>query len=139
MLQGKRKLKKEQSSHNTLIAVIIGFLIFVALGVAVIITYFIYTNSTTFLNPLAINKNSPKIKIEDKLNEKNIKYIRSSLESGDSLEVELKDGGKIIFSTKKDIEKQVASLQLMLSRLTIEGKRLKILDFRYSNPVVSFY
>jgi len=52
--------------------------------------------------------------------------------------VELRDGGELILSSKKDLENQLSSLQLILSRLTIEGKKLKKLDFRYDNPVVSF-
>ena len=55
-----------------------------------------------------------------------------------SLIVELENEGVVILSSKKDIRSQISSLQLILSRLTIEGKKLKILDFRYDNPVVSF-
>jgi hypothetical protein len=48
------------------------------------------------------------------------------------------DNGEVILSSKKDIGSQLSSLQLMLARLTIEGKKLKVLDFRFDNPVVSF-
>ena len=73
------------------------------------------------------------------LSDSNIDIARSVIGQEESIEVELKDGGKVIFSSKKDLKKQITSLQLVLSRLTIEGKKLKILDFRYDNPVVSFY
>lgn len=139
MLQGKRRLKKEKSSYNTKIAVLAGFLIFVLLIVALILLYFFYVGSTEYINPLSVNKNSPKIKIEDMLSDSNIEIARSVIGQGESIEIELKDDGKVIFSSKKDLKKQITSLQLMLSRLTIEGKKLKILDFRYDNPVVSFY
>ena len=139
MLQGKRQLKKDKSLHNVKIALFAGFLIFMFLAVALILLYFFYIGSAEYINPLSINKNSPKIKIEDMLSGSNIEITRSVIGREELIEVELKDGGKVIFSTKKDLKKQITSLQLMLLRLTIEGKKLKILDFRYDNPVVSFY
>jgi len=139
MLQGKRRLKKEKSSYNTKVAVLAGFLIFVPLIVVLILFYLFYAGSAEYINPLSVNKNSPKIKIEDMLSDSNIDIARSVIGQEESIEVELKDGGKVIFSSKKDLKKQITSLQLVLSRLTIEGKKLKILDFRYDNPVVSFY
>lgn len=139
MLQGKRRLKKEKLFYNTKIAVLAGFLIFVLLAVALTLVYFFYLGSAQYINPLSVNKNSPKIKIEDMLSGSDIEITRSVIGPEASIEVDLKDGGKVIFSSKKDLKKQISSLQLMLSRLTIEGKKLKILDFRYDNPVVSFY
>src|SRR3989344_3995197 len=139
MLQGKRRLKKEKSSRSTKLAFMLGLFIFVFLAGILVFVYIFYSNSSSYLNPLAVNKNSPKIKIEDMLEASNIKITRSVIGSQDFLEVDLKDVGKVIFSSKKDLKKQITSLQLMLSRLTIEGKKLKILDFRYDNPVVSFY
>ena len=64
----------------------------------------------------------------------------SSVErSGDSLYiVTLSDGGQAIITPAKNIKNQISSLQLMLSRLTIEGKRVKVIDFRYDRPVVRF-
>ena len=59
--------------------------------------------------------------------------------SGDSLYiVTLSDGGQAIITPAKNIKNQISSLQLMLSRLTIEGKRVKVIDFRYDRPVVRF-
>ena len=59
-------------------------------------------------------------------------------DSDGSFAVTLQDGGEVILSSKKDIGSQLTSLQLVLSRLTIEGKKLKRLDFRFDNPVVEF-
>lgn len=59
--------------------------------------------------------------------------------SSDSLYViTLSDGGQVIITPAKNIKNQISSLQLMLSRLTIEGKRVKLIDFRYDRPVVRF-
>ncbi|PIR80382.1 MAG: hypothetical protein COU25_00385 [Candidatus Levybacteria bacterium CG10_big_fil_rev_8_21_14_0_10_35_13] len=139
MLQRKRRLKKNKSSYNTKIALFAGFMALVISSAVFIIVYFFYSENAQYINPLSVNKNSPKIIIEDMLESSNIKISRSVIGSDDSIEVELKQGGKIIFSSKKDLKKQISSLQLILSRLTIDGKKLKILDFRYDNSVVSFY
>jgi len=71
------------------------------------------------------------------LNEKRIEFKKITQEEG-AVRVILKDDSEVIFSSKKDIGTQVSSLQLTLSRLTIDGKKLKIIDFRFSNPVISF-
>lgn len=47
-------------------------------------------------------------------------------------------GEEIVFSSKKNLDSQVSSLQLILSRLTIEGKGFKRLDLRFDKPVIVF-
>jgi len=58
--------------------------------------------------------------------------------SSDAYFITLKEGEEIIFSAKKDIEQQIASLQLIMKHFTIEGKLFKRIDFRFDNPVVTF-
>lgn len=55
-----------------------------------------------------------------------------------TIEINQSGGEKILFSTTKPIEEQISSLQLVLTRLTIEGKRFESLDFRFDTPVVVF-
>lgn len=50
--------------------------------------------------------------------------------------IHLSGGGLALISSTKNIKIQISSLQLMLSRLTIEGKRVKFIDFRYDRPIV---
>lgn len=50
----------------------------------------------------------------------------------------LKDGKEVVFSKDKPIELQVSSLQLIIGRLTIEGKQFNKIDFRFDNPVITF-
>ncbi len=72
------------------------------------------------------------------LNSLNISYTGVTKNQDGSFNVNLKDSGVAIIAPNKDIKLQLSSLQLMLSRLTIEGKKLRILDFRYNRPFVSF-
>jgi hypothetical protein len=50
--------------------------------------------------------------------------------------VTLKSGEKVLFSKKKPLDEQISSLQLISSRLTIEGKQFSQLDLRFDRPVL---
>lgn len=55
-----------------------------------------------------------------------------------SYQVTFPSGETVLFSSKKDLTLQVSSLQLVRSRLTIEGKEFARLDLRFDKPVVIF-
>ncbi|HVA96417.1 MAG TPA: hypothetical protein VND99_02070 [Candidatus Acidoferrales bacterium] len=50
--------------------------------------------------------------------------------------VTLQNDGKVTFSTQKDIMSQIASLQYILSHLTMEGRQFSMLDLRFDKPVI---
>lgn len=52
--------------------------------------------------------------------------------------IELKQGGEVTFSSQKDIIAQIASLQFILSHLTMEGREFSKLDLRFEKPVIVF-
>lgn len=47
-------------------------------------------------------------------------------------------GLTIFFLPSKDLSRQVASLQFILSRAKIEGKNPKRIDLRFENPILEF-
>lgn len=51
--------------------------------------------------------------------------------------VKLTSGEEVFFSSGRPLVEQVSSLQLILSRLTIEGKRVLRIDFRFDTPVLT--
>jgi hypothetical protein len=55
-----------------------------------------------------------------------------------SYSVNIPNNGQVILSGDKDINSQIASLQRILIQLTIEGKTFKNIDFRFSEPTISF-
>lgn len=138
MFQTKRQFKKEKSKQKT--KLIIWFLI--AFFILSLFTVFLYFNFSlgrnVYISPVAQNKSSKTIFLETELEKAGIAFISVVQKSDGSFEVKLKDESKVIISSKKDIKQQLSSLQLILSRLTIEGKKLKILDFRFNYPVVTF-
>jgi hypothetical protein len=138
MFQRKRQLKKEKSkSRIKLVFISLAFLL-----LALLLFEFLYLNFSfgrnTYISPIAKEKKSKIITLEAELEKSNISFKTVSASSDASLVVHLINGSVVILSSKKDIKSQISSLQLILSRLTIEGKKLKSLDFRFDNPVVSF-
>lgn len=51
--------------------------------------------------------------------------------------VTLESGEEVVLSADNDIQTQLSSLQLIHSRLTMEGKRFKKLDLRFDKPVIT--
>jgi len=76
--------------------------------------------------------------IKKYLTEKNISYVTIDRLSKAAYLVRLKTGEEVFISEDKDILKQLTSLQLILARLTMEGKQASRLDFRYDKPVVLY-
>lgn len=138
MFRRKRQLKKEKSKYQfQLFLAALLFLLFFVL----VIEYF-YLNlsfgSASYINPMAKDNWSILALLESQFDKSSIGYTVIAANSDGSFTVKIPQGGTVIISAKKDIKKQISSLQLILSRLTIEGKKLKVLDFRFDNPVVSF-
>ncbi len=138
MLFSKRRINKYSSKQGLkLILITILFIGIISTLFAYLYINF-YINTYGFISPLSQNKETLLVKVEENLEKQNISFGKVLSNSDGSLSVKLKDESEIIFSSKKDVKSQITSLQLMLSRLTIEGKKLKSLDFRFDNPVVSF-
>jgi len=134
----KRKLKKEKSKYK----IRIFFMLLLFLSLLIVTVEYLYLNfsfgRTTFISPIAKVNQSKVASLESVLDKQKIAFISVGLNSDNSFTVELREGGEVILSAQKDLNSQLSSLQLILSRLTIEGKKLKKLDFRFDNPVVSF-
>ena len=109
----------------------------------VLLSLLLYKLPTLFLfgkpiiSPLAKNKLSQASSLEVLLTKAKIPFSSIS-QSSDYYTLTLLDGGQIFISSKKDLTIQINSLQLILNRLTIEGKRIKSLDFRFDKAVISF-
>lgn len=101
----------------------------------------LYEKKKTFVSPI------PKYNAEAQteqinmlsalLKEKNFVFSGVFPFDIESYIVKLMSGEEIFFSRNKPFEDQVSSLQLVLSRLTIEGKRVSRIDFRFNTPVLT--
>jgi cell division septal protein FtsQ len=75
------------------------------------------------------------IALQAGLNKDQIEYTTITKGNGSYIVV-LKNGGKVTFSAQKDIMTQIASLQYILSHLTMEGRQFSTLDLRFDQPVI---
>lgn len=90
------------------------------------------------INSQEEKKNEFKKELEEELLKTNLGFSEIIFTQDSLLSVKLASGEKITFSLRKPVKSQVSSLQLMLSRFTIEGKKVEQLDFRFDKPVVVF-
>ena len=77
--------------------------------------------------------------LESILREKKIEIVSSPTASDSAILVNLSNSETlVIFSANKDLLLQISSLQIVLNRLTIEGRKGKKIDLRFDNPVVVY-
>lgn len=105
-----------------------------------------FLRKTPYISPLPTMPASSKptvqaITFQDKLIKRlqsaNISFSTLSASSDGSLIID-KDEAEIVFDPTADLDRQVTSLQLILTRLTIEGRRFTRLDLRFDNPIIVF-
>lgn len=82
--------------------------------------------------------NDPLKELTDELSKKNIPVNFPLVATNAAVLARMSDGGEVLFSLHKDFATQVDSLQIILSRLKMEGKKIKKIDFRYDRPTVVY-
>lgn len=93
----------------------------------------IVSKQNFFISPLARAKNSNNYDIQSLLIKNNIQFSKIEREK-----IFIKNGGIVYLDLDKNLPSQISSLQLILSRLTIEGKKFKKLDLRFDKPIIEF-
>lgn len=140
------KIGSKRKSRQLLIKSIkVCFLFVITLGILISITTFFYNRKKIVLSPIATAKTTKNTYITS---ENNTEVISQLLEqnhltpsaitigSDSAILVTLKNGPEVTFSSAKDLSQQITSLQLIMSHLTIEGKRFTRVDFRFDNPII---
>lgn len=84
--------------------------------------------------PNAADGKTPEL--SDKLSKAKIEY-NSIVPQDNGMLIQMPSGEEIIFSNSKSLDSQISSLQLIERSLTIEGKRIARLDFRFDSPVLT--
>ncbi|MGI8419483.1 MAG: hypothetical protein ACR2LN_02455 [Candidatus Levyibacteriota bacterium] len=125
---------------------------FISLSVLVVVIlgsgglYYVYLQKTSKLQiviPLAAKpvmrseqQDIAYTELQKDLQGENIAFSSITKEKDGSFKVTLQQGGVVTFSSQKDIMTQIASLQYILSHLTMEGKLFSQLDLRFEKPVI---
>ncbi len=144
MFSRKRLLKKDKKQLTKrrllLTSIILGFLGIVCIVAGTIMLL----HEPPFISPLPIfgsplpsneDQHLKKI-IQTKLKEYAIQYESISIPKKSLFVIKLSDGGEVLLTSKKDIILQLSSLQVIYSRLTMEGKKFRRLDMRYDKPII---
>lgn len=123
---------------------------FTCLFIAAIVGTFIFVSSQKqlYVSPLPFIKNIQTAFADDstqiekqmhiELKKKGIMYENVVMEDDHTFRIALKDNGTVFLTSEKDISQQIASLQVILVRLTMEGKKIAKLDMRFGKPVIVF-
>lgn len=143
----RRIIKNEKRKRRGKLLVLLIFFLFLAAIVAQAAFYLHKTlNKKLFISPLpkVMSQTKPasvterlKKEVEVELEKKSIEYKSVSVEST-IIKIILEGAQEVIFDINKPLSLQTSSLQLMLSRLTIEGKRFSKIDFRNDLPIITF-
>ncbi len=132
--------KNKRNSRNKKTKSIFGFLLIIVAGLLI---YVNFSKKPLFIIPLPINyqinsesdNDQQLLALKKLLKEKNIEHTGITV-SGRIFVLNLKDKSKVILSTDKDLPTQIASLQFILARLTMESRRFSELDLRFDKPVI---
>lgn len=137
----KRSRKRKKKPLNVLFKILI--LIILAVVIFEIVLNFLI-KKPTYISPLA-SKNFQLKKSEDSMTQKAIDLLNKDkiifsevLASESAIIIKLPENGDVILASDKPIDNQISSLQLILTRLTIEGKRFVKIDLRFDKPVIVF-
>lgn len=140
MLTQKRKLR-DRKQKLTKLYIFLGLMLFGA-----VFSYFLSLKLFSpkgFISPLSTNfttesayEDDEKIDlIREELMKQEIE-ITSIHPDGDLFTIELENGAEVVLSAKKDLNSQISSLQFILQRLTMEGRRFSRLDLSFDKPVI---
>jgi hypothetical protein len=102
--------------------------------------------SKIFTNPFVqkviiapLPKQDPQRDLENLLREKKIDIEAGPIASDSALLVELSSSKTlVVFAADKDLLLQVSSLQIVLNKLTIEGRKATKIDLRFKNPIMVY-
>lgn len=109
------------------------------------IYYFSVLYKPLYISPLPLLKTVQGVEdrsveqiIAAELKKKGIMYETIDITESSAIIVRLKDNGEVFLTSDKEISPQIASLQVILVRLTMEGKQFRKLDLRFDKPVIVF-
>jgi hypothetical protein len=143
-MKKKKELPRKRKRFVKRIIFFTSFVLFMLLLTAGLLYYFYIFKNPKFhpvVSEQIVHAAQPTIsekeygELQVGLQKEQIEY--SSIKNGNnSFVVTLQEGGTVTFSSQKDIMTQIASLQYILSHLTMEGRQFSTLDLRFDQPVI---
>jgi len=104
------------------------------------INYYQLINRLVYKTGDFLDFNDLKVSLQllKKIEELNLKVETIDIKNEDMILFNLKDNQEIIFTSKKDIEKQFFPIPVILKQLKIEGRRFKRIDVRFDKSIIKF-
>lgn len=140
MLTNKRK-QRDRKRLFVLIAVFSGLCLFGAIAGFVVSWQLFYSKS--YLSPLSTNVMAETSTHEEEILTvitqtlaKQDQKVQSIKKTQTTYQIVLENGSNVILSSEKDLNPQLSSLQFILQRLTMEGRRFSRLDLSFDKPVI---
>lgn len=143
----KTFLRRSRRNRKGKSSLVIFSLVFAFLIISLVIVggYLYFTNGT-ILSPLPASlggrfptssSEQSEEELKRLLRAHNIMY--TSISNGpDEFVINLNQKQQVIVAKEKSLPSQISSLQVILPRLTMEGKQFRRLDLRYDKPVVTY-
>lgn len=99
------------------------------------------SDNTSVINPMAKSSSAEnddiEIKFKEYLSRSNVLFSDVKQDDGSTYKIILIDKTEVLVTSTKDISTQIASLQFIYNRLTMEGRLIRRLDLRYEKPVIT--
>lgn len=136
--------KKRQWRRKKPLVIFYTFLSVVVLASIIAGSFYLYYKNLQYISPLpktglfafARNVKQSQTQLELLLEQSKIPVVSVVESSNSAYLIELKEGELITMTGKKDFQKQISSLQRIIDRFTIEGKKISRLDLRFDRPIV---
>lgn len=144
MWSRRRVLKKDQKQYTKkrilLLSLLSGVIGMVCIGIG----YVVLIHEPAFISPLpflrslglASDQDNGQKTIATFLKDHSIDYKDITQSGTSTYIVKTNDGGSVYMTKNKNVPEQLSSLQRIVSRLTMEGKKFSRLDLRYDKPVI---
>lgn len=144
MKKHKSREKRTINKYRHILMSIIVVALILAMSIIFLLSNDLFNR--TFISPVPFLEslfsaselqNSSELKqLQSLLERNNFAFESINYFSDSAFLVKLKSGEEIIVSSNKSIKTQISSLQLIQTRLTIDGKSFSRLDLRFEKPVI---
>lgn len=139
----RHKFERRSTGKHTLKRVAIFWIVF-SFVLFILLVFFYYLRilekKNVFVSPVSKQNQEQQTEhvntITGVLREKHLDFSSVFPFDQNSYLIKLVSGEEVLLTGSKSLVEQVSSLQLILSRLTIEGKRVSRVDFRFDTPVL---